>query len=164
LDAEGNPIDVLGNGGIRVESTGNFSTTLMMHGEPVGVSPGNILQAEVSFDFGPEVIEFSRLYFIGNITLVGDSEQDTLTIFGPANANVHVEGFRKRTSTSEKYFWIQDKLDEDGQVEIDMTSEDIRDEDIFKLIAFMISDGLSIERLTALYTDSRDVFLPLISR
>jgi len=163
-DSEGNPIDVLGDGGVRVDSTGNFTTTVMMNEQTVGVSPGNILQVNVSFEYNMETIEFSKLFFIGNVALSGDSEQDILSIFGPANADVHVEGFRTQTTTSESYYWVQEMLGEDGQAEIDMSSEDILEEDIFKVTAYMSDDGISIERLTALYSDSRGVFLPFISR
>jgi len=151
------PVDVLGVGGTRADASGFFSTTLTHNNSPIGVTPGNIVQFENN--------EFSKYYFVGKVDIIGDSENDILTISGPPNAILHLEGFRVEDTTTTSFVWAEATIGVDGQVEIDLDPHDLQDSDIFKIVTYLDEDGITIELMMAVYSgDLHIIFLPLVER
>jgi hypothetical protein len=150
------PVDVLGIGGTRADASGFFSTTLTREGSPIGVTSGNIVQVENS--------EFTKYYFVGELEISGDSETDILTISGPANATVQVEGFRVGETSTTSYIWAEAALGADGQAEIDLDPHDLQDGDIFEIVTYLDDHGITLEHMKALYSAGLNIFLPYIER
>ncbi len=152
LDGE-NPMGLLASAGTRADASGFFSTTLMAGSSPVGVTPGNIVRVENG--------EFTRDYFIGKVDILGDADEDTVAILGPANAVVHVKGFRVGETDLTSYVWVETDLGADGQGEIDLSSQDLLAGDVFEIVTYMEADGVTIQRMRLLFDGY--VFLPIIT-
>ena len=150
------PVDVLGVGGTRADASEFCNTTIMHDSSPIGVTPGNIIQFENN--------EFSKNYFVGMVGITGDSESDVLTITGPPNAIIHIEGFRVEDTTTTSFVWGEATIGIDGQVEIDLAPHELQDSDIFKIVTYLNENGLTIERMTAVFSDDLQIFLPIVER
>ena len=151
----GTPVDVLGVAGTRADALGYFSASLERDGSPVVVTPGNIIQ----FENG----EFTKYYFVGKVAITGDSDTDILTITGPANAVVQLEGFRIENTTSTSFVWKETTIGVDGQVQIDLAPDDLQDDDIFKIVTYQDENGFMVEYLKEIYSAELRIFLPLIN-
>ena len=148
------PVDVLGIGGTRADASGFFSATIKHNDTPVGVTPGNIIQ----FENGT----FTKNYFVGNVQLSGDSETDTITVSGPPNAILHMEGFRVGNTTTTSYVWVETTIGANGQVEIDLGTQELQDNDIYKIVTYLDEHGMMVERLKAVFSEELRIFLPII--
>jgi hypothetical protein len=126
----------------------------MAESSPVGITPGNIVRVENG--------EFTRDYFVGNIDILGDADEDTITILGPANATVHIEGFRMGDTDLTSFVWVEAVIGMDGTLEIDLSPQDLSSGDIFEIVTYMDADGVMVERMRAIFVGN--VFLPLVKR
>lgn len=153
--ADGVPEGLIGEAEVWSDATGYFSTTLSYDGSPVGITPSNVVQVANLDGF--------KTLFVGELSAIGNSDDDELTVRGPAGAIVHMSGFRPLPGETGSYFWDEVTIGEAGSVTVHVDS-DLQDGDIYDLTAYLEQQSSVVERSITILTLDELCYLPLILR
>jgi len=151
----GIPQNLIGQGAAWSDALGYFSTTLANGGTPADISPGNILKAETD--------RLVKTMYIGAIEATGNEVTDILFLHGPAGAVVHISGFHPGQQSSDPYVWKEVTIGPDGTAQVNLNPADLRDGDIYDIVAYQVESGTVLERMLAIFSADYNIFLPLVT-
>jgi hypothetical protein len=148
------PIDLIGSATTTSESDGYFFTTVTSSGKQVDIYPSNAIVV----DTGEQI----KTLYIGKVEGVADVASDLLTIHGPINATVHIEGHRPYTGA---YTWQEVTLNEDGIAVANLSVFNILAGDVFDITCYFEEQGLAVHMSVAAPGQViPPLYLPFITR
>jgi hypothetical protein len=123
-------------------------------GKQVDITPSNAIVV----DTGEQI----KTLYIGKVEGVADVASDLLTIHGPINATVHIEGHRPYTGA---YTWQEVTLSGDGLAVADLSVFNILAGDVFDITCYFEEQGLAVHRsIAAPGQVIPPLYLPFITR
>ncbi len=148
------PVDLIGSATTMSQLDGSFFSAFQTESTQVDIAPTNAIVV----DTGEQI----KTLFIGEVDGSANVTTNILTIQGPVNATVHIEGHHPYTSA---YVWQEVTLDAAGTAEADLSDFNILPGDIFDLTCYFKEQGLAVHvTIAAPGQPNPPLFLPLIVR
>jgi len=152
------PVDVIGTATTVVNKMGYFSTTVESNGFTVDIQPyqGLVVQAG----------EYVETLLISSVRAEADVGNNTLTMFGPPGAIVHIEARRAGVAREDApyqadYAWRGATIGSNGTVTVDLSPFDVRPGDWFDITYYGAEDGVAVHSLVV---SGEKIYLPAVLR
>lgn len=150
----GEPFELIGTAAPSAQPNGYYASQVMAGGQPVAISPSNVVVVNTS--------DHVRSMFVGQVSADINVVQNRLTVYGPPNAVLHVEG---RHPLKSGYVWREVVLSSAGSATISLLDFDILPGDFFDLTCYIEAHGLVIHNIVAAPGQpSRPIYLPIVKR
>jgi hypothetical protein len=158
------PTGLMASDTVVADNLGYFETVLQDGGQPVQVSPSNVLVVVAG--------EHQKTLFVGNIEIAIDTRSNAVKLFGPPNARVHLEGrrpgvLREDAPFQNEYIWTEVTLGPNGEALVFLSDYDLQEGDWFDMTFYGVEDGVAFHSLVNMPASTglaQIRFLPIVVR
>jgi PKD repeat protein len=152
------PVDLIGTATMMADTAGYFSTTVMAGGSVADIVPNNAVIVQPG--------EYSEALLVRPVDAQIDVSSDMLSLAGPPNTRVHVEGRRAGVQREDApyqspYVWREVTLDSDGKASVSLSPFDVHGGDWFDFTLYGPKEGVAVHHLMIVPST---IYLPIVLR